>query len=228
MNDLFNYIRQGIHDPYKWWYLFECLGFGFVDGEGEDRWLTGSMPQSIYTDYIEAHAPDEFWAWCFSVCLAQCGSVRRSEWTLDPENNDWHSFLRRTDLQGLDLRGARLSRRNLGFLSLKSSDLRFADLSGAYCVGTHFFDCDLRGANLTDAHLNMACLEGAHLADPDLCMKDQAYPFTLHQAHTSRCNYNLKTKLPEDFYPDSYSMWNVDMTGWPSYTAHREQSPEEA
>jgi len=78
-----------------------------------------------------------------------------------------------TNLRGADLRGAYLSDTNLrgAYLSdtnLRGADLRGAYLSGAYLRGTNLSGADLRDTNLRGADLSGAYLRGANLRGANL------------------------------------------------------------
>ena len=80
--------------------------------------------------------------------------------------------LRSADLSGADLRGADLRSANLSGAELSSADLRSAELSSA----------DLRSANLSGAHLSGADLRSANLSGANLSSAD------LSSAELSRAN----------------------------------------
>ena len=71
--------------------------------------------------------------------------------------------LRRTDLSGAELSGARLAHFLLTGSHLRGADLFQAQLQYAYMRGAQLQGADLRGAQLQDAYLVGAQLQGAYL-----------------------------------------------------------------
>jgi Pentapeptide repeats (8 copies) len=75
--------------------------------------------------------------------------------------------LRRAHLDGVNLRGAHLSKTHLSGVDLKGADLSEANLSGADLMGT-----DLRGAKLNRTNCGKALFSGADLSGADLSEAD--------------------------------------------------------
>jgi hypothetical protein len=95
--------------------------------------------------------------------------------------------LERYYLEGIDLRGRKLSRANLQRANLMGSDLRGVDLRHA----------DLRGAYLHGANLGQADLRGAHLDGTEL----------------SGAFYDAATRWPQSFDPQRHGLVQSEPAG---------------
>lgn len=100
-------------------------------------------------------------------------------------------------LEGANLYGAGLGRRNLSGLNLRNAVLATANLGGANLAGA-----DLRGADLRGANLSGACLRGADLRQARLerAALDAA---DLREVKLAGAVYDTETDWPGGFEPET-------------------------
>lgn len=79
-----------------------------------------------------------------------------------------YADLRRTDLTGICLKGAKLPDVNLSDARLVEADLSYADLQNAEMGGIYLTGADLTGANLRGANISAAIMKGATLTNANL------------------------------------------------------------
>lgn len=108
--------------------------------------------------------------------------------------NEWRArniaaavHLEDANLKGADLEGANLRAAKLTFADLEGANLRKADLSGADLFEAILDRADLEGANLARAYLRRAGLRRAHLSAASLS-EANLYWASLHGADLQRAN----------------------------------------
>jgi hypothetical protein len=99
--------------------------------------------------------------------VASKSLVLVGEQLVEPDEDKLKKLTRTLSLRSRDLRQADLTGSDL-----RKADLIAADLSDANLVGADLSRADLSGANLTGANLPRAELSGAHLFDADLSKAD--------------------------------------------------------
>jgi hypothetical protein len=102
-----------------------------------------------------------------------------------------------TNIRGADLRGAFLEKANLKWADLEGSNLFHADLDLAHLGWAHLRFADLSGAGLFKARLTKADLSGAHLDGADLSRADLGSAKNLTREQVNSAYGDADTKLPE-------------------------------
>ncbi len=123
-------------------------------------------------------------------------------------------------LQGLDLRGANLTRSDFSSADLRNADFAsvdftFADLNSANLRGAHLeyaklMQADLRGSDLNGSSLVNADLSGASLDDADLSSADLNHIVWQHLGSVKGANIHQVKNAPEGFVAWAMSRGAVD------------------